>query len=82
MTDREMLDLILAKVTTLDSDMQNVKTDIQDMKTGIKETKSDITEMKTDIKEMKEMDKDILNEVERVHEIFEKKYDELNRKIS
>lgn len=46
-----------------------------------KEIKSDIKEIKSDIKELHNMDLMILDEVERVHGIFEKKTEELEKKI-
>ena len=51
-------------------------------KTMLDEMNNKLSTIKTDIQEIKETNEVILDEVERVHEIFEKNYNELNKKIS
>lgn len=65
MTDSEKLDLILSKLDKIDS----LENEIQEIKKDINSVKRQI--MKSTA-ELKAMDKLILDEVERVHEILDK----------
>ena len=53
MTDSEKLDLLLAEISGMKSDMQSMKSDMQSMKSEIQDMKSDIQNMKSDIQNMK-----------------------------
>ena len=45
MTDSEKLDLILNKVTTLESEMQDVKQDVNNLKTDMQDVKQRVTKI-------------------------------------
>lgn len=47
----------------------------------LNEIKGEIKEIKSEVKELRHMDTLILDEVERVHDIFAKKTEELEKKI-
>ncbi len=57
MTDREVLDLVLTKVTGLERDVVAIK--------------EDVAEIKGQIVDLKATDSMILSEVERVHDILD-----------
>lgn len=64
MTDREVLDLVLDKVTGLDGKVTNLENDVATIK-------EDVREIKGQIVELRDADRMILSEVERVHEILD-----------
>lgn len=79
MTDREILELLLEKTTTIEGDVTGLKSQVGEMKSEINELKHETDEMKgqmteinSQIIQLKRMDASILNEVERVHEILNK----------
>ena len=77
MTDEQKLDLILSKMTDMQSDigslkadLAGLKTDVADLKTDVAALKTDMENVKKDIAGLKRMDDMIFDEVERVHEIL------------
>ncbi|OUN30673.1 hypothetical protein [Blautia sp. An81] len=84
MTDGQKLDLILSKMTdmqsdigslkadvaTLKADVAGLKTDVAGLKTDVSILKTDMENVKKEISELKHMDAMIFDEVERVHEIL------------
>ncbi|MBQ3544811.1 MAG: hypothetical protein IJA34_07500 [Lachnospiraceae bacterium] len=86
MTDREILELLLKKTTTIEDDVTGLKCQVGEMKDEINELKCETKEMKDEINglkcetkeikgqiiELKRMDFLILDEVERVHELLNK----------
>lgn len=75
MTDRELLELIASKVTIFEGRMEAIEGKVETIE-------SDMKEVKRDIRKLNRNDEFILDEVERVHEIFDIKYKELKEKIS
>lgn len=71
MTDREVLDLVLDKVTGLESKVTGLEREVATIKEDVAIIKEDITEIKGQVVELRDMDKMILNEVERVHGILD-----------
>lgn len=53
MTDRELLEQIVANVSKISSEITGIKTEIKEMKSEIKEMKSEIKELKSDVSEIK-----------------------------
>ena len=53
MTDRELLEQIVANVSKISSEITEIKTEITGIKTEIKEMKSEITELKSDVSTLK-----------------------------
>ena len=77
MTDGQKLDLILSKMTDMQSDIGSLKADVATLKADVAGLKTDVSILKTDmenvkkeISELKHMDAMIFDEVERVHEIL------------
>ena len=77
MTDGQKLDLILSKMTDMQSDIGSLKADVATFKADVAGLKTDVSILKTDmenvkkeISELKHMDAMIFDEVERVHEIL------------
>ena len=77
MTDGQKLDLILSKMTDMQSDIGSLKADVATLKADVAGLKTDVAVLKTDmenvkkeISELKHMDAMIFDEVERVHEIL------------
>lgn len=70
MTDGQKLDLILSKMTDMQSDIGSLKADVAGLKTDVSILKTDMENVKKEISELKHMDAMIFDEVERVHEIL------------
>ncbi len=78
MTDSEKLDLLLNKVTCLETDVAELKSDVTELKSDVAVLKSDVTMLKSDmifvkaeLKRLHHEDALILDEVERVHRILD-----------
>ena len=72
MTDNEMLQLILEKVTGLDKKVTGLEKDMVDMKRDMVDMKRDMVDVKSDLRRLHRDSEFILDEVERVHGILEK----------
>lgn len=53
MSDREILQLILAETQDMNKRISNIETDVSGLKTDMTEVKEDIAELKTDVSELK-----------------------------
>lgn len=53
MSDREILQLILAETQDMNKRISNIETDVSGLKTDMTEVKEDIAELKTDMTEVK-----------------------------
>ncbi|PIC74814.1 hypothetical protein [Sporosarcina sp. P17b] len=53
MTDRELLELLVDKVTNIEQDFFGVKTDVSSLKTDVSSLKSDVSSLKTDVSTLK-----------------------------
>ena len=71
MTDREVLDLVLDKVTGLDGKVTGLDVRLSRLESEVSCIKEDVTELKSQIVELRDNDRMILSEVERVHEILD-----------
>ena len=71
MTDREVLDLVLDKVTGLDGKVTSLESKVTNLENDVATIKEDVTEIKGQIVELRDADRMILSEVERVHEILD-----------
>ena len=72
MTDSDKLDLLLEKITKLEKDVTDVKADVANVKADVANVKADVANIKADLKRLHRNDELILDEVERVHILFEK----------
>lgn len=54
MTDRELLELLVDKVTNIEQDFFGVKTDVSSLKTDVSSLKSDVSTLKKDVSSIKE----------------------------
>lgn len=79
MTERQMLEAIFSgqqemrsDIKQLQSDVKELKNDMVGVKSEIAGMKSKITGLESEIIGLKEMDRMILDEVERVHDILDK----------
>lgn len=70
MTDRELLEAILTKMTNMENQMTSMKTEMQDIKSDL-ESQIKKTERRLSHK-IDDAESAILDEVERVHEILDK----------
>ena len=94
MGNNEKIDLILNKLDDLTLDMKGVKEDIGGLKNDVSELKEEVSELKEEVSvlnkdvnmlkekaiKLEKMDRLILDEVERVHEIMDKRTDDLYAK--
>lgn len=71
MTDREVLDLVLDKVTGLDGKVTSLENKVTNLENDVATIKEDVTEIKGQIVELIDADRMILSEVERVHGILD-----------
>jgi len=78
MTDREVLDLVLdkvtgleGKVTGLDGKVTGLESKVTSLEREVATIKEDVTEIKGQMVELRDADRMILSEVERVHEILD-----------
>ena len=78
MTDREVLDLVLdkvtgldGKVTGLDGKVTSLESKVTNLENDVATIKEDVREIKGQIVELRDADRMILSEVERVHEILD-----------
>ncbi len=71
MTDREVLDLVLDKVTGLDDKVTGLDARLTNLESEVSSIKEDVIELKGQVMELRDNDKMILSEVERVHEILD-----------
>ncbi|MBE5932871.1 MAG: hypothetical protein E7263_05550 [Lachnospiraceae bacterium] len=71
MTDREVLDLVLDKVTGLDGKVTSLESKVTNLENDVATIKEDVREIKGQIVELRDADRMILSEVERVHEILD-----------
>jgi len=78
MTDREVLDLVLdkvtgleGKVTGLDGKVTGLESKVTSLEREVATIKEDVREIKGQIVELRDADRMILSEVERVHEILD-----------
>ncbi len=69
MTDSEKLNVIISRLDSLECDMQDMKSEIQNVKKDVSTLKHQTAKS---IEELKTMDKLILDEVERVHNILDR----------
>lgn len=53
MTDRELLELLVDKVTNIEQDFFGVKTDVSSLKTDVSSLKSDVSSLKSDVSSLK-----------------------------
>ncbi|ARK20618.1 hypothetical protein [Sporosarcina ureae] len=53
MTDRELLELLVDKVTNIEQDFFGVKTDVSSLKTDVSSLKSDVSTLKSDVSTLK-----------------------------
>lgn len=53
MTDRELLELLVDKVTNIEQDFFGVKTDVSSLKTDVSSLKSDVSTLKSDVSSLK-----------------------------
>lgn len=54
MTDRELLELLVDKVTNMEQDFSGVRTDISSLKMDVSSLKTDVSSLKTDVSSIKE----------------------------
>ncbi len=64
-------------IVNLQTDVQGLQTDVQGLRTDVQGLKNDMQDVKGEIKKLQRSDELILDEVERVHEIFDRKYNQL-----
>lgn len=72
MTEREILELLLHKVTNIEDDQQTMKSDIQNIKDDQQTMKSDIQTLKVDQQTMKEEQQQIKQAVMETNESVKK----------
>lgn len=80
MTDSEKIDFIISEMQGMKSDIQDMKSDMQGMKSDIRSMNDRIDNVESQIKQTECVLRDeirrecnlVLNEVERVHILFEK----------
>ena len=53
MTDRELLEQILQKISGIDSDVKDLKTDVTDLKSDVSELKTDVSGLKSNVSALK-----------------------------
>ncbi|WP_303968225.1 hypothetical protein [Sporosarcina ureae] len=53
MTDRELLELLVDKVTNIEHDFFGFKTDVSSLKTDVSSLKTDVSSLKTDVSSLK-----------------------------
>ncbi len=74
-------ELILNMLTELKQSMSDVEEKISSIESDVTSIESDVKSIKRDVKKLHKSDDLILDEIERVHEIFDKKYNEIKTKI-
>lgn len=88
MTDSEKLNLLLEKMGSMEAEMGGIKAEVGEVKAETGGLKAEIGEVKTGVKsleiitqDLKSMDKLILDEVVRVHELMTQRTSDLEKKI-
>jgi len=93
LTEREMLESILQKVTGMEVDVTELKTDVTELKTDVKELKIDVKELKIDVTGIKtkldvvheqtaQLTEDMSELKAHIGERIEPKLDELSRELT
>lgn len=82
MSNDEKIDLILDKLDVLTADMKEVNEDVSILKERVSVLNEDVSLLKEKVVKLERMDTLILNEVVRVHDIMDKRTDDLYVKTS
>lgn len=86
MMDNEKLDLILAEIRDMKSDMTDMKSEMRDMKSEITDMKSDMTDIKSEMQDMKQhitsIQLHIENGTDKNIQLIAENYIELTKKLN
>lgn len=74
-------DMILKMLTEIRQSMSNMEENVSKIEGNVSNLENDIKSIKRDVKKLDKNDNLILDEIERVHEIFDKRYNEIKAKI-
>ena len=78
----EKLDLILAEMQEMKSDVRNLKDEMQEMKSDVRNLKDEMQEMKSDVRNLKDEMQDVKSEMQDMKEEMQDRTQTIEQKVT